>query len=412
MAGARSLAAALAAALPFVAVLAPRISAPDRPRAATPRDSGCAVCHPAAAKALTYSVHAGLRSAPGTKDRACTVCHGEQAEHVASAIDPTLPLVRPGAVRADACAACHPGRHLAVAEGAHPWHAQLDRVPEPSVREPAVPAVPPPPIHELRDLPPFGYDLGAAATFGWRFVDVLGSHERYDTDVHLDDGPRLTDLELRADARGDALIDRARLTLTGLGDPWMRLRGELADDGGTGLKGRFARDSFVYRARGDFHRVDVRAQEWGFDLRVPLAEHTEATASFTRRLQNGFWLTNRIGNRNVNPQSTVTGVRSPRDHDADLWEVGVLTRVSGVQVRAGVEYRAHADVDGFHYERPAPSNPGAIESEDFVSSSTLRGPGAHLRLNDDDGAWRWSLGARVLELERRVRGDGFARGFD
>lgn len=399
-------------ALPGLLALQSREGAPITSGASTAASwllrDGCAVCHPGAKKALAYSVHAGLLVSDSAAG--CMACHTDAAAHAEAALDPNQPLQRPAAVTAQACAACHEGRSLAPSVGAHPWESQLDRLPEPPALAPIDSA--PPELIVLTDSVVAGFDLGAVTRFGYRFVNVFGSRPRYETDVDLDGGFRLTDLELTARGRDGAVLDRASLTLTDLDDPYMRLRGELARDDFGSAKGRFERDAFKYRARGDFHRVDVRTQEWGFDLFAPVATDTEATFSFTRRLQDGFWLTHRIGNRNVTPQTPVANVSSPRDHDLNLYEVGLRTRAAGVDVRASVEYRAHDDVDTWFYSRPAPQNPFAIESENFTSTSTLHGPGARLQASDRSESLEWSLSGRVVDLERRIRGNGQATGFD
>jgi len=367
--------------------------------------AGCAVCHPAARKALSYSVHASLlRSAD-----ACTSCHVDAAAHADSAVDPSRPPLRPSPVAASACAACHRGPPLDPATGAHPWTSQLDRVPEPPPPQ-RIDSAPP----ELRASleHPGGYELGAMLRFGYRFVEVFGSRERYDTDLNLDEGVRLTDLELEARGREGALFDRASVELKDLEDPYMRLRGELAKDGVGRLRGRFQKEAFKYRARGDFHRVDLRTEEHGFDFDTKIGKDTAVGLSFTRRQQEGFWLTNRIGNRNVTPASTVPGVQSPRDHDLDRYEASVRSTALGPEVRAGLDYRAHNDVDRWFFSRPAPNNPLATESEDFTSNSTLHGPGGRLEFRDHGESFAWSLAGRVVDLERRVRGNGRATGFD
>jgi hypothetical protein len=402
------------AVLPWLACWRP--TAPARPHAAPDagvawlaRD-GCTVCHPGAKKALGYSVHAGLLTAPTTQARACVVCHVDGEAHAQSALDPLGILMRPQSVTAAACAACHPGRDLAPSAGAHPWSSQLDRA-----ALPAAPPSPPPPaaLPPPAELPAASdYDLSASLRAGYRFVNVFGSRARYDTDLNLDGGFRLTDLELSARGRQHAALDHVTLTLTDLADPYMRLRAEASKDGVATGKARFEKDAFKYRARGDFHRVDIKAQEWGFDLFVPVSATTELSGSFTRRLQDGFWLTRRIGNRNVTPITSVPGVASPRDHDLDLFEAAVQTRALGPTVRMAFEYRDHNDVDTFAYARSAPTNPAFPESEDFTSKSTLRGPGARVDVHDKSGALAWGLTGRVLDLNRRIRGNGVTTGFD
>lgn len=377
------------------------VTVPAITRQAWSGPAGCAVCHPGAQKALTYSLHAAT---------ACTACHTDAQAHAENALDPARPTLRPASVTAATCAGCHPGRGLQPQEGAHPWSSQLDRVPEPPSTRPT--QLPPPDATPLADSAVAGFDLGAAARFGYRFVNVFGARQRYETDLNLDGGFRLTDLEVEARGRDGALLDRARLDLSGLDDPSMRLHAELAKDGTGTAKARWQKDAFKYRARGDFHRVDLRAEEWGLDLTGKVATDTEAGFSFTRRVQDGFWLTNRIGNRNVTPLTTVPGVRSPRDHDLDLYELSLRTLALGTNVRAAVEYREDADVDSWFYSRPAPSNPLARESEDFTSRSSLRGPGALLELGQRSDAFAWSLAGHVVDLERRIRGDGRATGFD
>lgn len=412
---------ALLAAVPVAPWVVPATTreAPDRRAASAVRRDTCMVCHPAAVKALAFTPHQGLVAGATARADACTSCHGEQAAHVASALDPTRTLVRPTAVTATACAACHDDARP-LRDAAHPWFAQLDRTPRPTLPA-GVPGqqakAEPLTVEPLQvdPLPPrgtLGYDLGLLARAGYRFVNVFGSRDRYDSDLNLDGGVRLTDLDVHARGGEASTFDRVDVSLRDLADPSMRLRGEIArDDAFTG-KARFHRDAFLYRAAGDFHRVDRRSEEWGFDLDLEVDEQSSVFASFTRRLQDGFWLARRIGNRNVAPITTVTGVSSPRQHDADHLELGVRGTLLGMHATAAVEYRAHGDVDRWVYSRPAPGNPLALESEDFASASTLRGPGARLTLSDTFGPVAIDAKARVIELDRRIRGNGVGTGFD
>ncbi len=403
-------AVALCAFLPFLSLpfAAPGGDPGTRP-APTPttpvRRDTCNVCHPAAVKALAFTPHSSLAAGAA----ACTSCHGEQGEHVASALDPTQALVRPTAVTAAACARCHADAR-AVRTAAHPWSPQLDRTPRPKL---PIDLAPPP--LDVTPLPPrgtLGYELSLMARAGYRFVNVFGARERYESDLNLDGGVRLTDVDLTARGGEGSLLDRAEVSLRDLEDPSMRLRGEFARDDAFTAKARFHRDAFLYRARGDFHRVDRRSEEWGFDLDVELGEDASVFAAFTRRLQDGFWLARRIGNRNVNPITTVTGVSSPRQHDSDHAELGVRGTLLGLRATAAVDYREDGDVDRWVYSRPAPQNPLAIESEDFESASTLRGPGGRVSLAQTLGPLSLDAKARVITLDRRIRGNGRSTGFD
>ena len=50
-------------------------------------------------------------------------------------------------------------------------------------------------------------------------------------------------------------------------------------------------------------------------------------------------MTNRIGNRNVTPQTVVSGVQSPRQLDADDLEAGVHAMLGETSLTLAVEYR-------------------------------------------------------------------------
>jgi hypothetical protein len=382
--------------------------AASQPSAPPPDDATCAVCHPSETKALRGSMHAALLLGSAGSQLACSGCHVGAQAHLAAAVDPLATRVPAPAVPASSCASCHPGRDLDPALTAHhraepasgPGTAAL-------LDEPRTPLLPDP-----STLRAFGLDWSALVAAGYRFVDVDGSRDRYKTDVNLDDGFRLTEFELEGRGDADAFADVFRVSAEDIADPYQRLEGLIEKKNLYRGRAGFEKSAVTYRASGDFHRVDQKSELTSFDVSFDVAQDLQAFATFTRAAQEGFWLTNRIGNINLTPQTTIPGVASPRRYDSDETEVGLTGTVAEIRYTAAVEYRDDHDRERWTYSRPSPVNPAFPESEDFSSLTSLRGPGARLSLGRDFDGLSLDVNGRVLDHDRRVVGSGVQTGFD
>ncbi len=372
-------------------------------------DASCRVCHPGATVALRRSAHAGLLETAA--ETACTACHGDLSAHTAARAagerGPEVP-----AVRAQACAACH-DTPLDVALGAHPLRPRAGlgaaagaRLGQPVTGEPAV-AVPD------VEAEHGALQWSAMLAAGYRFLDRDGSRDRYKTDLNLDRGFLLREAELELFATGEPTwLDALSLRARDIGDPYQSVRGEMSKQQAYRAAAGFDKAAIHYRAEGDYHRVQQKKQSHDYSLSVePLAD-VEVFASFRRSNDDGFWLTNRIGNLNLTPQTAVAGVASPRQLDTDRSEVGVRTPLGPTSLLLAVEYREEQQHDRWVYARPSPVNSAFIESEDFTARSALRGPGARAVWTAALAPLTLEVSGRVLDLERRVIGDGTGTGFD
>ncbi|MBK8097981.1 MAG: hypothetical protein IPK26_12790 [Planctomycetes bacterium] len=139
---------------------------------------------------------------------------------------------------------------------------------------------------------------------------------------------------------------------------------------------------------------------------------THAFATFSRRSDRGFWLTQRIGERNLPVQTSIDGVASPRRFHGDDAEAGLRGAIDGWQWLVAGSYRDDDQNDRWYYTEPASANPAFVASEDFGSASTLRGPGLRLGLARDAGPLRFDLRGRHLDVDRKIVGGGTGSGFD
>jgi hypothetical protein len=397
---------AVAALLALVSPLLAQEQEPAPPQ--SPDDATCAVCHPSEAKALRGSPHAVLLTDAAHSRAACTACHADAQAHLASALDPQQTRVPAPAVAASSCTSCHQGRDLDPSLAAHQRPESAGASSVAAQLEEAPPLLLPAP----NTLRAFGLDWSALVAAGYRFVDRDGSRDRYKTDVNLDPGFRLTEFELEGRGNADDWADVLRVRATDIADPYQRIEGLLEKKNLYHGRAGFEKTAVTYRASGDYHRVDQKSENTSFDVSFDVADEMQAFATFTRAAQEGFWLTNRIGNINLTPQTTIPGVESPRRYDSDQAEAGLTGTVSEVHYTAAVEYRDDHDRERWVYSRTSPVNPAFTESEDFSSMTSLYGPGARLSLGRDFGGLAVDVNGRYLDHDRRVVGNGVQTGFD
>src|SRR5262249_3413783 len=137
-----------------------------------------------------------------------------------------------------------------------------------------------------------------------------------------------------------------------------------------------------YHASGDWHRVDHRSGQAATDGTIWLGEHVRMFADYTRNTDQGFWLTNRIGNRNLTVQTTVSGVQSPRDFTGHEATLGRPIDQEGWRGSVSVDWLDDHTRARWMFSQPATANPAFTESEDFASNSTLHGPGGRVSIGN------------------------------
>ncbi|MHC4852745.1 MAG: TonB-dependent receptor [Planctomycetota bacterium] len=258
-----------------------------------------------------------------------------------------------------------------------------------------------------------GFEWEALVRAGVRFLDVNGSRNRFDTDLNLDNGARLQDFELTGRfLTANPYLSRFQIDARSIGDPYQRLRGVFEKDGLYRGSAGYTEARYKYRAAGDYHRVDHKVQDATYDLELPILETLTVFASFSRLSDDGFWLTNRIGNRNLTPLTSINGVDSPRRLDAENVEVGITGDIDGTAVTLAFDYLSQDEDNRWVYSQPATANPIFTESEDFSSDTSLRGPGGRLSLAQSFDGVDLAANVRVTDLDRRVSGNGVVTGYD
>ena len=369
--------------------------------AQTPPDAevGCRVCHPGAVRALRRSPHAALLQQPA---KACAACHGDLSAHAthagaAGASTSVLP------VAGSTCAACHPGRDLPPQLATH------------ALQDTGSGAAAPPPPARLTELLQQADDpalrWSGFVELGYRILHRDGGKSGYRTDVDLDPGLRLSDFELRGRGGDAAAVDELAFAAHDLGDPRWDAGASVHATDRFEFAGSYRADRFRYRADGDYHRVDRDGREARSDASVQLGA-VKLFGSYTHRDDEGFWLTQRIGERNLPVQTVVDGVESPRHTSSDAGELGLAGRAGGLHwTLAGSWFEQH-QLDRWHYLQPAAANPAFPAGEDFASRTSLHGPGARAQLAGDLGPLGFDVRGRFVELHRDLDAAGTSAGYD
>lgn len=375
-------------------------------------DAACMVCHPGPTRGLRQSAHKSLLASADFAERACTVCHGDLTEHVAYQVRPfEHEFVPVPAVDQARCDSCHSDADYLTSAGAHPLG--VVRAPE----------LPPDPVGarirelEIQEQEP-GLDWSGLIDFGYRFVHVAGSREEYRSDLDLNPGLRLRSLEVQGSGR-NAPFDDVWLTANSIGDPQWDVEAQVSrgerDRGWAGafeVGGGFRRDRFYYQSGGDYHRVDQTVEVARSNFDVNVSSNLRLFGSFISSSEDGFWLTDRIGNRNVTPQSFITGVESPRQFDGEEAELGLGGDIGSWNWSLAGLYRDDRLDEQWTYSQPAQANPSFLASEDFITRSTLRGPGGRLMLAGDFEEVAVDIAVFAFDHDRRISGGGTAEGFD
>ncbi|MBK8979987.1 MAG: hypothetical protein IPM29_29155 [Planctomycetes bacterium] len=365
----------------------------------------CVICHRAAREALEATDHAALWADPDRARAGCTVCHVDAELHASAARDPAARPVTPPAVESASCRRCHGAAASEPARARHPWRPRSERE-----RREELPADAETRAATMPAPDPATIDWSGLVEAGYRFVEQSGSEGRFATDVNLDDGARLFDAEFEATgAMLGGALDHAELRAHDIDDPYSRIHARLGLDEVWSSSADLQQRRFRYRASGDFHRVDLSERIVALTGSVTLTESIRAFADFTRTRAESFWLTNRIGDRNTTPQTTVDGVVSPRRLDGDEFSVGMAATRGAVELEAAGGFRSERLLERWTFDRPS-TVPGIRDAEDFRSRSTTSGPVGRLTLryrgDDSDVVVR----GRLLELQRTVDGDGTRSG--
>lgn len=396
LARATGLASLLLAAMP--AARAQEEARPPAPVAAAqaPAPASCVVCHPGAARGLRASAHASLEG------NGCASCHGSLEEHARAAVERRR--VEVPSVAAAACAQCHPGRDLEPARGAHGLAARGAAATSPLARRDEA-------LQRELDRSEASPSMRwrGLVDLGYRFVDVDGSRDGYATDLDLHDGLRVRTAEL---AGTSGFVDELSIEGHDLGDPRRDVRAAVRDDGVGRLDADWQEGRYRYRGEGDYHRVDRNTQRVSTTFEIETGEGAAVFGSFSRFDDDGYWLTQRVGNQNLSVQAYVDGVSSPRHAIGTDSELGARLRTGVWTLRASGSWHEEEARDAWTYTQPATANPLFVESEEFVSRTTLRGPGGTATVRGDfDGAYV-EFGARAIERERGLRAVGETQGYD
>lgn len=394
----RWIGATILAACAGLALPAQDVGSPDA-------ELSCRVCHPGAVKGLQRSPHAILSQREDLRGRVCGSCHGDLAVHARAAgagLEDRPPVPR---VEASSCASCHPGQDLPPSRGRH-----LLAVIGSGAEPPAPPDAERVAALERRAADPT-IDWSGFAELGYRFVHHSGSRDAYRTDLDLEPTVVLRDFEVRGAGSDAAVVDDVALRGRDIGDPRWDVDLSLGKAERFDFDSRFRRARYLYDAAGDYHRVDRDSRDWTSTFRAG-ARALEVFGSFTAAEQDGFWLTQRIGNRNLPVQTFVDGVASPRRARTREGELGVTGDLGPLRVTAAAGFTETRSTDRWSYSQPAAANPGFTESEDLETSSRLDGPTGRLMVSHDGGPLDVTLTGHVRDLERTVATAGTGAGFD
>lgn len=385
-----------------VVVTAPRAQELPRPIDA---EVSCRTCHPGAVRGLARSIHAVLLERPDLVGKACASCHGDLAAHASAAgqgrREPTLVA----AVTQSSCTTCHADHDYAPARGGH------------ALQHVGSGAMPPPPpdtarlerIERLQAEP--AIDWSGFAELGYRLVHHEGSRSAFRTDLDLEPGLRLREFELRGTGSEAAPITSVTASAHDLGDPRWGVDLSVREGSFATIDSRYRRSSFVHDTSSDFHRVDRNTRSWSTTMSLG-DDSWQVFGSHLHRDEDGFWLTQRIGDRNLPVQTVVDGVMSPRQRRTEEAEFGVRGRSGALRWTAAAGFTDERAIDRWLYSQPATANPGFAEGEDLTSRTTMDGPTARIGLADDAGGLTWELTGIYRDLRRDLTASGTGQGYD
>ncbi|MFO1076279.1 MAG: hypothetical protein U1E73_00970 [Planctomycetota bacterium] len=370
--------------------------------AAQDAEASCRVCHPGAVRALADGPHSQLLARADLAGKVCASCHGDLSQHAAADAGSAAPPVPP--VARATCATCHADADLDPARGTHPLRVVGSGAP------PLATAT----DERLERLRAEAADpdlvWSGLTELGYRFVHHRGSRTGFDTDLDLDPGLRLRDFELRGTGSDAAAIDEVLLRADDIGDPRWGADLTLAKADVVRVRSTYRSNSYTFATTGDFHRVDRDSRTWATSLELGNRD-AGVFLSHRREEDDGYWLTQRIGNRNLLVQTVVDGVDSPRHRHSDEGEIGVR---GGTALRWTVAVGAVRETarDRWSYSQPATANPSFVESEDLRSTSDAAGPTARIELAHTGDLVSVRFTGNLRALDRDVDGSGSGAGFD
>lgn len=373
------------------------------------RDASCRVCHPGPTKGLRHSVHSSIEG------QGCVVCHGDLSVHArtegerqhSSASAPAL--LRVAAVERSSCVQCHPTADFAALRAAHGVGLALPTTASTTWSQALDASV----LRELeRSEQRSQLAWKGLFDLGYRFVDVDGSRDGYATDVDLQSGLRARTFEATGTSSTGGSLDEVAIRANDLGDPRRSVTAHVRDHDVGEVEGEWHEGRYRYRGEGDYHRVDRESERALVRFELDAGPGVSVFGSLARFDEDGYWLTQRIGNQNLSLQSYVDGVDSPRHAIGTDSELGISSRGSVFTFRAALLYHDEAARDSWTYTQPASANPLFTESEDFTSRTTLRGPGGSVLLRADLGSTQVEASVRHYDRERGITAFGTTTGFD
>ncbi|MEZ5989134.1 MAG: hypothetical protein R3F30_08430 [Planctomycetota bacterium] len=367
--------------------------------AKAPAGPSCTVCHAGALTSLERSPHLSLLEGK-RGDAVCIECHGEAPEHEAAPKDPArFPM--PGLER---CVRCHEDL------GAIPALAR--RLSHPTRNE----------AEEWRLLPAPRRSIskgGFETTTGWplfeglvrggyRFLDVTGDERAFRQDLGLEQGARLSDLELRL-----RYPDEAELVSFEVRDLEERVSSARLETGdGLWRDGRFTAEGRkivqVHDAWGDYFALDRRHRRGTLGLEYDLTKDWRVGVEWERLVRDGRTLASSIGNENATPLDPAAGVPVDFRLQVDRWTMRSESQGGFARVVLDLTWEEQRQEDDLRYTRPSPANPGFTEAEVSGSSARYHGPEASLSLVGGDRhsvEWRLFLHGRYRDASFSEQGD-------
>lgn len=354
----------------------------------------CNLCHPGAAKSFRRSLHADLlpqrlSDAPAPpKNQACLSCHKQGRRHQES----------PSKARAGltSCGSCHatPERKDLLLIGSfaklsHPSREEAQDLRERKQLQRA--------LRKANRKLPLGkgspWTLGGRLGLGLRLVDVDGAKRRFDQDLGLDSGFRLTRLQAQLSREKGGKLFEAELR-----DLEER---EFEASAKTGrwlpreafFEGRIRKRKQVFASGGDFHGYDRKRLDQRYRIIQEGSSEGEFNLAFERNSARGRTVGTGIGNPNLSPLVPVQGIPIDLFSLEDRWSLAKTWGKSDSLVDLELGYSNGRRREDLDYSRPSSIDPLVTESEKSRSVSSFRGPDARLR-------WRTEafLGRNTLDI--------------
>ncbi|HHI78645.1 MAG TPA: hypothetical protein ENK02_01550 [Planctomycetes bacterium] len=354
----------------------------------------CNLCHPGADRSFGRSVHAEpLRKPLSDKERpqrnqACLSCHLQGRLHQE---DP--PSKKAGLA---SCSRCHGDKLIhsykllgTFGQLSHPSRAEAVRIQEKGRMQKLL----------LREQPGAAlskgspWTLGGRLGLGLRLVDVDGSRRRFDQDLGLDSGFRLTRLQAELNHQRGGRIFEAELH-----DLEEREFGASAKTGRwlpleTFFEGRLRKRKQVFDSAGDFHGYDRKRLDQEYRLVENGGNLGEISLTFERRSARGRSVGTGIGNPNLSPLVPVQGIPIDLFSLEDRWSLAKSWGDTEKLFDLELGYTNGRRREDLNYARPSPIDPFVTERENSRSASSFRGPDARMRFRREG-----FLGENTLDL--------------